>query len=258
LIPPFVPILAVTIDRVLDLMNRGGIGYGVLFGMLFLCGLGLPVPEDIPLIVSGILIGSHKMHLGIAAPLAWAGIIGGDCVLYYLGWKYGLNITRVPFVGKHVTKERIQKAEKLFERWGIWVVAIGRLFAGIRGAMVVAAGTLRFNFIKFIIADGLAALVSGGLFMFLGYKVGQNIHLITKYKEWIALGFAIVGVLAIIYFVWRHKRHKTLSEIALDKAKDVAEKTEKPPSETVAKTDDTAGKSEPEKSDDPTEIGSKK
>src|SRR5437867_3219950 len=114
-------------------MNRGGIGYGVLFGMLFLCGLGLPVPEDIPLIVSG---------------------------------------------------------------------------------------TLRFNFIKFIIADGLAALVSGGLFMFLGYKVGQNIHLITKYKEWIALGFAIVGVLAVIYFIWRSKRHKTLGDAALDKAKD--------------------------------------
>jgi len=218
--------LAVTIEHVLHLMNRGGVGYGVLFGMLFLCGLGLPVPEDIPLIVSGILIGSHQMHLGIAAPLAWAGIIGGDCVLYMLGRTYGLNITRVPFVGKHVTTARIEKAEKLFERWGIWVVAIGRLFAGIRGAMVVAAGTLRFNFIKFIIADGLAALVSGGLFMFLGYKVGQNIHLITKYKEWIALGFVIVGVLAVIYFVWRHKRHKTLSDAALDKAKNVAEKAD--------------------------------
>src|SRR3954469_168217 len=217
--------LDISVNRVLEFMNRGGIGYGVLFGMLFLCGLGLPVPEDIPLIASGILIGSKQMHFGIAAPLAWAGIIGGDCVLYMLGRKYGLNITRVPFVGKHVTQARIEKAEKLFERWGIWVVAVGRLFAGIRGAMVVAAGTLRFNFIKFVIADGLAALVSGGLFMYLGYKVGQNIHLITKYKEWIALGFVIVGVFALIYFIWRSGRHKTLAEVALDKAKSVAEKS---------------------------------
>ncbi len=258
MLPPFVPILALTIDRVLDLMNRGGIGYAVLFGMLFLCGLGLPVPEDIPLIVSGILIGSHKMHFAIAAPLAWAGIIGGDCVLYMLGRTYGLNITRVPFVGKHVTKARIEKAEKLFERWGIWVVAVGRLFAGIRGAMVVAAGTLRFNFIKFIIADGLAALVSGGMFMFLGYKVGQNIHLITKYKEWIALGFGIAAGVAVIYFYWRHQRHKTLTEVALDKAKDVAEKTTPPP-QTVAKKDDMAAPpSDAEKTDTPSEISGKK
>ena len=216
--------LEISVNRVLEFMNRGGIGYGVLFGMLFLCGLGLPVPEDIPLIASGILIGSKQMHFAIAAPLAWAGIIAGDCILYFLGRRYGLNITRVPFVGKHVTKERIQKAEKLFERWGIWVVAVGRLFAGIRGAMVVAAGTIRFNFIKFIIADGLAALVSGGMFMFLGYKVGQNIDKITKYKGWIALGFIIVGVLALIYFIWRSRRHKTLAEVALDKAQAVAEK----------------------------------
>jgi membrane protein DedA with SNARE-associated domain len=221
--------LAVTIERVLDLMNRGGIGYAFLFGMLFLCGLGLPVPEDIPLIVSGILIGNGNMHLGIAAPLAWAGIIGGDCALYFLGRRYGLNITRVPFVGKHVTMARIEKAQKLFERWGIWVVAIGRLFAGIRGAMVVAAGTLRFNFIKFVIADGLAALVSGGLFMYLGYKVGQNIDKITKYKEWVALGFVIVGVLALIYFIWRSRRHKTLAEVALDKVEKSASATANPP-----------------------------
>ena len=217
-----VPVLAVTIQRILHLMNRGGIGYGFLFGMLFFCGLGLPIPEDIPLIVSGILIGNGNMHVGIAAPLAWAGIIGGDCVLYMLGRRYGLNITRVPFVGKHVTKERIEKAEKLFHRWGIWVVAIGRLFAGIRGAMVVAAGTLRFNFIKFVIADGLAALVSGGMFMYLGYFFGQNIDKITKYKEWIALGFIIVGVFALIYFIWRSRRHKTLAEVALDKAEQKA------------------------------------
>jgi hypothetical protein len=65
--------------------------------------------------------------------------------------------------------------------------------------------------------------------MFLGYKVGQNIHLITKYKEWIALGFVIVGVLALIYFIWRSKRHKTLAEVALDKAQKAASAPANPP-----------------------------
>src|SRR5436190_7976747 len=216
---PSIPILAVTIDRVLDLMNRGGIGYGVLFGMLFLCGLGLPVPEDIPLIVSGILIGSHKMHFAVAAPLAWAGIIGGDCVLYMLGRTYGLNITRVPFVGKHVTKARIEKAEKLFERWGIWVVAVGRLFAGIRGAMVVAAGATRFNFIKFVIADGLAALVSGGLFVALGYYLGKKVGSVEEIRQrikpvehWVFLGIGAAVVIVVLYLLWRKQRHKTLGD----------------------------------------------
>ena len=86
----------------------------------------------------------------------------------------------MPFIGKHVTEERILRAEEMFEQYGIWVVAVGRLFAGIRGAMVVAAGAIRFNFIKFVIADGLAALVSGGLFVWLGYCAGKKLGSIAR------------------------------------------------------------------------------
>src|SRR5439155_23278469 len=148
-------------------------GYVVLFALLFLCGLGLPLPEDIPLMISGALIANGQFKLAIAAVVAWCGIIGGYIVLYHLGKHFGLEITRVPFVGKHVTKAWIEKVEKLFLRYGVWVVAIGRMFAGIRGAMVVAAGAIRFNFVKFLIADGMAAIVSGGLFIWLGHWLGS-------------------------------------------------------------------------------------
>src|SRR5678815_5585985 len=80
-----------------SLMEAGG--YYVLFGLLFACGLGLPLPEDIPLIVAGILVARGHMWLPLAGLLAWCGIIGGDIVLYSLGKKYGLNITRLPLIG---------------------------------------------------------------------------------------------------------------------------------------------------------------
>src|SRR5690349_13274385 len=144
-------------------------GFLVLFLLLFACGLGLPLPEDIPLIIAGALLVKSPTTWVIGGICAWTGIIGGDCVLYYLGRRFGLEITRLPFIGKHVTKERIQRVEELFNQYGVGVVAVGRLFAGIRGAMVVAAGATKFNFWKFLIADGLAAVVSGGLFMILGH-----------------------------------------------------------------------------------------
>ena len=134
-------------------------GYFILFGLLFACGLGLPLPEDIPLLLGGYFVALGQMHLVWVAVLAWLGIMGGDCVLYRFGRKYGLNITKVPFIGKHVTKERILWAEKKFEKYGVGVVMVCRLFAGVRGAMVIAAGVVRFNFVKFVIADGIAALL---------------------------------------------------------------------------------------------------
>src|SRR5205823_6615496 len=94
--------LAFAFDTVEHGIANGG--YVVLFALLFLCGLGLPVPEDIPLMISGALIANGKFELAITAVVAWCGIIGGDLVLYHFGKKFGLEITRVPFIGKHVTK----------------------------------------------------------------------------------------------------------------------------------------------------------
>ena len=59
------------------------------------------------------LIASGKFHLAIAAPVAWCGIIGGDCVLYHLGKKYGLEITRLPLIGKH--EQMVATARALYE-----------------------------------------------------------------------------------------------------------------------------------------------
>ena len=189
-------------------------GYFVLFGLLFACGLGFPLPEDIPLTVAGFLIAKHEMTLPVAAIVAWCGIIGGDCVLYHLGKKFGHEVTRIPMVGKHVTLERISMAEKLFDRYGIGVVAVGRLFAGIRGAMVIAAGATRFSFVKFIIADGLAALVSGGAFIWLGHWVGVHYGTLDQLQRarkqlagvehWIVLGLVLV-VLGLIAYIWMRK-----------------------------------------------------
>jgi len=200
-------------------------GYFILFGLLFACGLGLPMPEDIPLLLAGFFIAQGKMNLFVACIVAWLGIIGGDCMLYSFGRRYGLEITRVPFIGKHVTEERILRAEELFERWGIWVVAIGRMFAGIRGAMVVAAGAIRFNFVKFLIADGLAAIVSGGLFIWLGHLAGKKLGSISEmrakikdYEHWVYLGIALVVVGFIVYYHSRMKKHKPLlADVALEK-----------------------------------------
>ena len=135
-------------------------GYAILFVLLFSCGLGLPLPEDIPLLLAGYFVAQPqgtpgKMHLLPAAIVAWCGIIAGDCMLYSFGRKYGLNITKLPLIGHHVTESRIVQAEQLFEKWGGVVVGVGRMLAGVRGAMVVAAGAIRYRFDKFILADGL-------------------------------------------------------------------------------------------------------
>ena len=199
-------------------------GYFILFGLLFACGLGLPLPEDIPLLLGGYFVAIGQMNIVWVGVLAWLGIIGGDCCLYWLSRRYGMNITKVRFIGSHVTESRIHWAEKKFEQYGLWVVAVCRLFAGVRGAMVIAAGVVKFNFLKFVIADGVAALFSGGLFVYLGWlagrkfgTVGQMRERIKHYEHYVVIGLVIAVALMVLYFWWRKKRHTTLAEVTFDK-----------------------------------------
>lgn len=219
----------VSLSHIENMMSTWG--YPVLFGLLFSCGLGVPLPEDIPLLLAGYFVANGKMHLGIAAICAWCGIIGGDCILYNLGKKYGLEITKVPLIGKHVTRQRIQYAERLFEQYGTWVVAVGRLFAGIRGAMVIAAGAIRFNFIKFLIADGFAAVLSGGMFIGLGYWAGKKMGNLEAIRDKVAhyetrvIGGIILVAIAMIAWKWfrKSKHHGPIVETAMEKAVEKAD-----------------------------------
>ncbi|HEX4794453.1 MAG TPA: DedA family protein [Humisphaera sp.] len=193
-------------------------GYVGLFCVLFSCGLGFPLPEDIPLLAAGTMIANGRLDFALVALCAWCGIIGGDCVLYHIGKKFGDEVPKIPMVGKHVTLQRMRQVEELFTKWGIWVVAIGRMFAGIRGAMVVVAGASRFTFWKFVVADGLAAIVSGGLFLFLGYKFGPKIiSAVERGKHmslYVLLGAAVIVGLYIWYRKKRHAHHRAVHESA--------------------------------------------
>lgn len=197
-------------DHVQLWLERGS--YAVLFGLLFSCGLGLPLPEDIPLLMAGALVARGKMHLALAAMCAWCGIIGGDCMLYTLGRKYGLEVRRLPMIGRHLPQHRVDQVHGMFEKWGVWVVTVGRMFAGIRGAMVVVAGAIRFTFWKFLLADGLAAVVSGGLFLALGYLFGAKMDWlrdkVEEGKKWALLGVLVIAVGATVW-VLLHRRAKS-------------------------------------------------
>jgi len=120
-----------------------------------------------------------------------------------------LEVRKAPLIGRHLSQKRLDQVHALFEKYGVWVVAVGRMFAGIRGAMVVVAGTTRFTFWKFLLADGIAALFSGGLFVFLGYQFGKNMDAlrehVEKAKTWTLV---IVLVLAAGIGIWIYFRRR--------------------------------------------------
>jgi membrane protein DedA with SNARE-associated domain len=83
------------------------------------------------------------------------------------------------------------------------------------------AGTIRFTFWKFLLADGLAAVVSGGLFLMLGYYFGRKMEElrqnVEQAKKWMLLGALVLAVGLTVWILIRRRGSSHGSEEPLEK-----------------------------------------
>src|SRR5262245_66459407 len=66
--------------------------YGGLLIILLLASLGLPVPEEVPIVTAGILSHQGAMRWWLALPTCIAGVLGGDLILYVAGRSWGERV----------------------------------------------------------------------------------------------------------------------------------------------------------------------
>src|SRR2546428_7839661 len=60
-----------------------------VFLMLFGAGLGLPIPEEAPVLAAGALAHEDVVRWWIALPVCILGVLSGDVVLYWIGHHWG-------------------------------------------------------------------------------------------------------------------------------------------------------------------------
>ena len=159
-------------DRLFQYLTElsGNAAYLIIFGILVACGLGFPLPEDIPLIATGYLIwdGTMTWSGGIAVTLL--GVIIGDTILYFIGRKLGLRILDKK-KGGLFSEKRVRRSRAYFRKYGDKVVFFARFVAGLRAVVFFMAGAMHMKYRKFILLDGLAALVSVLVWIIIGFQL---------------------------------------------------------------------------------------
>lgn len=174
-----------------------GLGaYGLILGILFACGLGFPLPEDVALITGGYLAHKGQASLGWMMAVGFGGILAGDSIIFWLG-RLGRRAEGIRLLRRHLTPERIAKVEAQFARRGPVVVAIARFLPGIRAATYFVAGGARMPYGRFLLYDGIAALLSAPVFVFLGYRFGAQIGRVVGWAEqfhtWLIVATVVAG-----------------------------------------------------------------
>jgi membrane protein DedA with SNARE-associated domain len=192
------------------LSNTQGIfAYGAIFLILLACGLGIPLPEDISLILGGFLAHKGAASLPIMMAVGFVGILAGDSLIFNFGRKLGSNVGRKPggFFARIITPEKRAKVEGLFEKHGQKIVMIARFMPGVRAVTYFTAGSVGMPYWRFILWDGMAALLSAPVFVFLGFHFGNELdYVIDKLKEGQAYVLTGMAVLAVAWFVWNRRK----------------------------------------------------
>lgn len=201
----------------LMLENFGAYGYLGVFLALAMAGLGFPMPEELPVIIAGIMC-SHedalrpgdpnRLKWWIMIPVCISGIVLCDGFLYGIGRLWGPRLLATGWVQRHmVSPEQRIRIEKNFRDRGIAVLLGARLLPGIRSPIFMMAGVLRVPFTRFLLADALYAIPGVLLLFWLSYFLTDQIlaifHKIYEYKPLIVVAVlsGIAGALIQRYFL---------------------------------------------------------
>jgi membrane protein DedA with SNARE-associated domain len=175
--------------------------YLSIFSVLVACGLGVPLPEDISLILGGFLVYKGAAHLWPMVATGFFGILVGDSLIYLAGRRVGRRVrTGHGWLARVVTPPRRIQVEGLFARHGEKLVIAARFMPGVRAVTYFIAGSAGMPYPRFICFDGLAALASAPLFVLLGYRFGRHLQQVIELMKRYQL--IAVGVLLLTVLVW--------------------------------------------------------
>jgi len=198
--------------RLVEMLSGHGlaVGYAAVFGVLVLCGFGLPMPEDVVLVTGGVLawmgsdlevvtIRTMLYHPGLHVMVLFGlgGILVGDSVIFWAGRKLGMRVAEIRPLRRIITPARLAEAEKMIRRRGNLVVVIARFLPGLRAPTYFTVGHSKLPFWEFLLFDGVAAAVSAPLWVCLGFYFGSNIGEAARQAAHFG-NYILAAVLAVV------------------------------------------------------------
>lgn len=178
----------------------GHFGYLGIALLLVLGGLGLPVPEEAPIIAAAVLARLGQMQWPLALAACMSGVLLGDFVVYLLGFVYGEKVLSLRLTRKFLTKARESQIQGYFHRHGFKILILGRFAVGFRTAAYLTAGILKLPPVKLFLTDLLAASLSTSLMFGLGFVFAHQIHAtVDRAKYWLTAGIAVLLTAALLY-----------------------------------------------------------
>jgi len=191
--------------------------YGWLAGILLLCGLGMPIPEDLSLIAAGYFSYKGVLNVHKAFVVCWSAVLLGDTCAFLMGRWFGRRVLASRLARRYFTPRRQRRVRAYFRKFGNRVVFLGRFMPGLRFSIFFSGGMLHLRPSVFVIYDSLAAAISVPVLVYLAWFFGDKIDRVVSYARHTEHGILIIvvvgaGILLIRRLVQRRRRSSAADE----------------------------------------------
>ncbi len=179
----------------------GGIGYPGIFFLMLLESSFFPFPSEAAMIPAGYLAYKGEMSLALVVLSGVLGSVAGAWLNYAIAYKFGRKI-----VLKAISKNKLEKVERFFRKHGSISTFNGRLIPVVRQYISFPAGLAGMSPAKFTVYTALGAGVWDIILVVLGYFLGENQALLSKYLNGITLTLAVASMASIAAYLYYEKR----------------------------------------------------
>jgi membrane protein DedA with SNARE-associated domain len=193
------------LDRYIDLLQNFLASRVVLAPLLLLfieeCGVPLPVNGDIILAYTG-----YRLSLNPSGPGIWQAFIAaqiaalaGATVLFFISRRWGQAI--ITKIGKFIflKEEHIKKAERLFARWGIIGIIVGRHIPGFRIPVTIFAATAGVKYSVFLFSTFISTSIWILFYLIIGRRIGASFH--TQIQQYVGATVGVVVGVVVLFII---------------------------------------------------------
>jgi membrane protein DedA with SNARE-associated domain len=184
-------------------------GYGGVVLLMAIESACIPLPSEIIMPFAGYLVFKGQFTLLGAAFWGAVGCIVGSIPAYYLGMYGGRPL--IERYGKYVliSQHELDLADRLFARFGQWVVLGARLLPVIRTFIAFPAGVSRMNMPRFIAYTFVGSFPWCYGLAWVGRELGEKWNSDPRLKSAFHRFDAAIGVMLVLAaaaFVWHRLR----------------------------------------------------
>jgi len=184
-------------------------GYGGVVLLMAIESACIPLPSEIIMPFAGYLVYQGRFTLHGAALAGAIGCVVGSIPAYYVGQYGGRPI--IERYGRYVllSHRELDFADRVFQRWGQWVVLAGRLLPIIRTFIAFPAGVSRMPMGKFIVYTFVGSYPWCLALTWAGAKLGEAWHTDPRLKAMyhrFELVIVVVFAAFAVWFVWTKLR----------------------------------------------------